>query len=66
MLPTPDISHLSREDYDHVYEPAEDTFLFLDALETEQDFLRELGYRHFWTKPLSFFFMEMKSWRVWN
>ncbi|KAF9578936.1 HemK methyltransferase member 2, partial [Lunasporangiospora selenospora] len=42
MLPTPDLSHLKRQDYDHIYEPAEDTFLFLDAFEDEMSFLKEL------------------------
>ncbi|KAF9282437.1 HemK methyltransferase member 2 [Mortierella alpina] len=42
MLPTPDLSHLKKKDYEHIYEPAEDTFLFLDAFEDEVPFLKEL------------------------
>ncbi|KAI9144669.1 N(6)-adenine-specific DNA methyltransferase 1 [Paraphysoderma sedebokerense] len=45
MLPTPDLSHFSSKDYDNVYEPAEDTFLFLDAIESELDILRKLKPR---------------------
>ena len=40
--PTPQLSHFSAADYKCVYEPSSDTFLFLDALEKEQNFLRDL------------------------
>lgn len=40
MISTPDTSHLSKEDFVHVYEPAEDTFCLLDALEQDADLLR--------------------------
>ncbi|KAL2919197.1 S-adenosylmethionine-dependent methyltransferase [Polyrhizophydium stewartii] len=39
-LPTPEIGHITRSDYRNVYEPAEDTFLLLDALEKDGDWLR--------------------------
>jgi len=42
QFPTPDFSHLKKEDFDYIYEPSEDTFLFLDALEKEIEFLEKL------------------------
>jgi len=45
MIPTPDLSHLTATDYEHIYEPAEDTFILLDALEKDVDALRDLKPR---------------------
>lgn len=42
MLSTPDYSHFKTEDYEKFYEPGEDTFLFLDALEAEMKFLNSI------------------------
>lgn len=46
MLPTPDTSHVS---YSRVYEPAEDSFLFLDTLSSanETAFLKQRFYHHY-------------------
>ncbi|TFY64763.1 hypothetical protein EVG20_g5844 [Dentipellis fragilis] len=45
MIPTPDISDLTKDDFLHVYEPAEDTFLLLDGLEEDAQSLRDLKPR---------------------
>ncbi|XP_022104517.1 hemK methyltransferase family member 2-like [Acanthaster planci] len=41
-LKTPDYSHLGPTDFQDVYEPAEDTFLLLDALEKDAKLIRSI------------------------
>ena len=44
MIPTPEIAHLRRKEYaDHVYDPAEDTFALMDAIEEDGGALQALG-----------------------
>ncbi|XP_048873553.1 methyltransferase N6AMT1 [Brienomyrus brachyistius] len=42
MIPTPEYSHVGRGPFSDVYEPAEDSFLLMDALERDADRIRRV------------------------
>ncbi|XP_055854721.1 methyltransferase N6AMT1 [Episyrphus balteatus] len=41
-METPHYDHLTPQDYEKVYEPAEDTFLLLDAIEDNLEYLKSI------------------------
>ena len=49
MYPTPLYSHAGRGPFIDVYEPAEDSFLLIDALEQDAEKLKQMR----WNPPLN-------------
>lgn len=41
-IKTPVFSHITSEDLEHIYEPSEDTFLLIDALEKDLEFIQKI------------------------
>lgn len=40
-METPTIKHLNANDYEYIYEPSQDTFLLLDAIEADLNYIEE-------------------------
>ena len=38
----PDLNHLARADFEQVYEPSDDTYLFLDGILSECDYIKSV------------------------
>ena len=43
VVELPNLDHLSSKDYQDIYEPAEDTYLFVDALDEQKTFISKLN-----------------------
>eukprot|EP00510_Aplanochytrium_minuta_P000985 CAMPEP_0184015456 /NCGR_PEP_ID=MMETSP0954-20121128/6316_1 /TAXON_ID=627963 /ORGANISM="Aplanochytrium sp, Strain PBS07" /LENGTH=222 /DNA_ID=CAMNT_0026296233 /DNA_START=3 /DNA_END=671 /DNA_ORIENTATION=+ len=41
----PSLDHLTQQDYMHVYEPSDDTYLFVDTLESEKEYINSKNPR---------------------
>lgn len=41
---TPSYTHLTSADFERIYEPSEDTFLFLDSLEKDRDLINDARF----------------------
>jgi release factor glutamine methyltransferase len=39
----PDISHLKTKDFDDVYEPSDDTYIFVDGLEKDFESIKSIN-----------------------
>lgn len=42
QISTPDFSHITAEDLNHIYEPSEDSFLLIDTLEKELELIEKI------------------------
>ena len=52
--PTPVYSHAGRGDFQDVYEPAEDSFLLIDALEKDAGMLQQMRFDVVFFLPFEF------------
>jgi release factor glutamine methyltransferase len=43
LFPTPNLEHFKRDDYRRFYEPSEDSFLLMDSLVKDREYLKILN-----------------------